>query len=140
MDAEGVVDQIGPDTGTDLKVGARVMAIVVPNGSRGAYAEQVVVPAESVVRAPYGATDAQAATRPMNGVTARPALDTLGLPPARTVAITGAAGAVGGYAVQQAKGDAARLRPTLRGLSRVPNSRPKSFCCSSSPCCCTGRA
>lgn len=32
----------------------------------------------------------------MNGLTARPALDTLGLEPGQTVAITGAAGAVGG--------------------------------------------
>ena len=82
---------------------------MVPNGSRGPYAEQVVVPAESVVRAPYAPTDAQAATLPMNGVTARPALDTLGLPPAQTVAITGAAGAVGRYAVQQAKADGVRV-------------------------------
>ncbi|MFI0815979.1 zinc-binding alcohol dehydrogenase family protein [Streptomyces sp. NPDC021098] len=108
-DASGIVDQIGPGAETDLRVGDRVMAIVVPTGSHGAYAEQIVVPVESVVRAPQGATDAQAAALPMNGLTARLALDTLGLEPGQTVAITGAAGAVGGYAVQLAKADGLRV-------------------------------
>jgi NADPH:quinone reductase-like Zn-dependent oxidoreductase len=85
------------------------MAIVLADGSRGAYAEQVVVPAESVVRAPHGASDIQAASLPMNGLTARLALDTLDLEPGQTVAITGAAGAVGGYAVQLAKADGLRV-------------------------------
>ncbi|GAQ67496.1 NADP-dependent oxidoreductase [Streptomyces scabiei] len=109
MEAAGVVDQIGPGTDTDLSVGDHVMAIVLPNGTHGAYAEQIVVPVDSVVRAPHGATDAQAASLPMNGLTARLALDTLGLEPGQTVAITGAAGAVGGYAVQLAKADGLRV-------------------------------
>ncbi|MFI6374414.1 NADP-dependent oxidoreductase [Streptomyces sp. NPDC050546] len=109
MEAAGIVDQIGPGTDVDLTVGDHVTAIVVPSGTHGAYAEQVVVPAESVVRAPRGATDAQAASLPMNGLTARLALDTLGLKPGQTVAITGAAGAVGGYAVQLAKADGLRV-------------------------------
>ncbi|MER6959860.1 NADP-dependent oxidoreductase [Streptomyces sp. NPDC000618] len=109
MEAAGVVDQIGPGTDTDLKVGDRVTAIVLASGSRGAYAEQVVVPAESVVRAPERTTDVQAASLPMNGLTARLALDTLGLEPGRTVAISGAAGAVGGYAVQLAKTEGLRV-------------------------------
>ncbi|MCX5336055.1 NADP-dependent oxidoreductase [Streptomyces sp. NBC_00140] len=109
MEAAGVVDRVGPGVNTDLRVGDPVMAIVLPNGSHGAYAEQVVVPVDSVVRAPDGATDAQAASLPMNGLTARLALDTLGLEPGQTVAITGAAGAVGGYAVQLAKADGLRV-------------------------------
>ncbi|GLP67428.1 zinc-binding alcohol dehydrogenase [Streptomyces sp. TUS-ST3] len=109
MEAAGVVDQIGPGTDTDLSVGDHVMAIVLPSGTHGAYAEQIAVPVDSVVRAPHGATDAQAASLPMNGLTARLALDTLGLEPGQTVAITGAAGAVGGYAVQLAKGDGLRV-------------------------------
>ena len=109
MEAAGVVDQIGTDTDTDLSVGDHVMAIVLPDGAHGAYAEQVVVPVDSVVHAPHGATDAQAASLPMNGLTARLALDTLGLDPGQTVAITGAAGAVGGYAVQLAKADGLRV-------------------------------
>ncbi|MFF1294671.1 MULTISPECIES: NADP-dependent oxidoreductase [unclassified Streptomyces] len=109
MEAAGVVERIGPGVNTDLSIGDPVMAIVLPNGSHGAYAEQVVVPVDSVVRAPHGATDAQAASLPMNGLTARLALDTLGLEPGRTLAITGAAGAVGGYAVQLAKADGLRV-------------------------------
>ncbi|WP_327699860.1 NADP-dependent oxidoreductase [Streptomyces sp. NBC_00459] len=109
MEAAGVVDQIGTGTNTDLRVGDRVMAIVLSSGSHGAYAEQVVVSVESVVRAPDATTDVQAATLPMNGLTARLALDTLRLEPGQTVAITGAAGAVGGYAVQLAKADGLRV-------------------------------
>lgn len=109
MDAAGVLEQIGPGTETSLRVGEHVMAIVVPLGSHGAYCEQIVVPADSVARVPAGASDAAAATLPMNGLTARLALDLLGLRPGQTLAVTGAAGAVGGYAVQLAKADGLRV-------------------------------
>lgn len=105
MDAAGVLEEIGPGTDTDLRVGDHVMAIVIPKGPRGAYAEQVVVPAESVARVPAGASDIEAATLPMNGLTARLALDTLGLRAGAVLAVTGAAGAFGGYVVQLAKAD-----------------------------------
>lgn len=105
MDAAGVVDKIGPDTDTDLAVDDRVMAIVLPKGSHGAYSEYVVVPARSVVRAPAGLSHAEAATLPMNGLTARLALDTLALSPGATLAVSGAAGAFGGYVVQLAVAD-----------------------------------
>jgi NADPH2:quinone reductase len=100
MDVAGLVEQIGPDTSTDLQVGDHVMAIVVPHGQTGGYAERVVVPAESVARVPAGATGAEAATLPMNGLTTVQALDLLALEPGQILAVTGAAGAVGGYAVQ----------------------------------------
>jgi NADPH:quinone reductase len=109
MDAAGELDQIGPGVSTDLRIGDRVMAIVVPHGSHGAYAELVVVPAESVTRVPAGATDAEAATLPMNGLTTRQALDVLNLAPGQTLAVTGAAGAVGGYAVQLGKAEGLRV-------------------------------
>ena len=109
MDAAGVLAQIGPGTQTSLAVGEHVMAIVVPAGSHGAYSEQIVVPADSVARVPAGASDAAAATLPMNGLTARLALDVLALRPGQTLAVTGAAGAVGGYAVQLAKADGLRV-------------------------------
>lgn len=105
MEVAGVVEQIGEDTSTELRIGDRVIAIAVVSGTHGAYAEQLVVPVESVVRAPQGSTDSEAATLPMNGLTARMALDLLSLPSGGTVAIVGAAGAVGGYAVQLAKAD-----------------------------------
>ena len=103
MDAAGVLDQIGPDVSTDLEIGQHVIAIVVPRGSHGAYSELVVVPAESVTRAPAGASYAEAATLPMNGLTVRQALDVLDLSPGQALGVTGAAGAVGGYAVQLGK-------------------------------------
>ncbi|MFE6621084.1 NADP-dependent oxidoreductase [Streptomyces sp. NPDC057740] len=109
MDAAGVVEQIGEGTDTDLQVGDQVMAVLVVSGTHGAYAEQVVVPAESVVRAPAGLTSIEASTLPMNGLTARMALDLLELPAGATIAVTGAAGAVGGYAVQLAKADGLRV-------------------------------
>lgn len=105
MDAAGVVESIGPDTHTDLSVGDPVMAIVVPNGSHGAYSELIALPADSVTRVPEGADFAHAASLPMNALTARLALDTLDLAPGSTVAVTGAAGALGGYAVELAKED-----------------------------------
>lgn len=105
MDAAGVLEEIGPGTVTDLRVGDAVMGIVVPHGTHGAYAEQLVLPAESVTAAPRGSSPAEASTLPMNGLTARLALDTLGLPAGSVLAVTGAAGAMGGYAVQLAKAD-----------------------------------
>lgn len=110
MEAAGIVDQIGPDTATDLRVGDRVMTIVMPiDATGGAYAEYLAVNADQAAYAPAGATHAEAATLPMNGLTARRALDVLSLSPGDTVAVTGAAGAVGGYAIQLAKADGLRV-------------------------------
>lgn len=103
MDAAGVLVAVGEGVQTDLKIGDRVMAFVSPNGSYGAYSQMIAVPANSVVRSPRGASDVEACTVLMNGLTARVAIDTLNLEPGSTVLITGAAGTCGGYAVQLAK-------------------------------------
>jgi NADPH:quinone reductase-like Zn-dependent oxidoreductase len=105
MDAAGVLDEIGEGVDTDLAVGDPVMAIVVPHRAHGAYRESLVLPANSVVRAPRNASDVEAATLPMNGLTARLAVDALALRPGQVLAVTGAAGAFGGYVVQLAKAD-----------------------------------
>ncbi|OMC36751.1 alcohol dehydrogenase [Mycobacterium sp. GA-1841] len=105
MDAAGVIEQIGAGTDTDLKVGDEVMAIVIPQGSFGAYSEQIIVPVQSVAPIPAGTTLSEAATLPMNGLTARLALDELRLKPGDTLAVTGAAGTLGGYTIQLAKAD-----------------------------------
>jgi NADPH:quinone reductase-like Zn-dependent oxidoreductase len=105
MDAAGVIDQLGPGTGDRLAVGQRVVALVVPEGTRGAYAEQIVVPAASVVPAPAGADFAEASTLLMNAMTARLAVDALGLTSGDRIGVTGAAGAFGGYVVQLAHAD-----------------------------------
>jgi NADPH2:quinone reductase len=104
VDAAGVVDKLGPGAETRFAVGDRVVACVVPAGPHGgAYAEKVIVPAASVVRAPSRVTLFEAATLPLNGLTARLALDALALRRGDTVAISGGAGGVGGYAIQLAK-------------------------------------
>jgi NADPH2:quinone reductase len=105
MDAAGVVDEIGEGVDTGLAVGDHAMGIVLPSGAHGGYRESLVLPADSVVRAPQGAGDVEASTLPMNGLTARFALDELGLRPGQVLAVTGAAGAFGGYVVQLAKAD-----------------------------------
>lgn len=99
MELAGVVDAAGP--GSTWHPGDEVLAIVQPRRPEGgAMAEKVVIPSASAVRLPKGASFEQAATLPMNGLTVRLALDLLGLKPGQTLAVTGAAGAVGGYAVQ----------------------------------------
>ena len=110
MEVAGFVDEIGPGTRTGLGLGDRVMAIVMPiDDSGGAYAEYVAVDADQVTAAPAGSSHASAATLPMNGLTARRALDVLRLVPGETLAVTGAAGAVGGYVVELAKADGLRV-------------------------------
>src|SRR6202034_3832545 len=105
MEAAGLVDEVGSGVPDRLKVGDPVMAIVVPKGSHGAYREQIVLDALSVVRAPTGKTYPEAASLPMNGLTARLSLDLLQLSPGQVIAVTGAAGAYGGYVVQLAKAE-----------------------------------
>ena len=105
MDAAGIVDQVGEGVSTGVQVGDAVMAMVVPNGSHGAYREQIVLEARAVVPAPAGTTHAEACTLPMNGLTARLSLDLLGLESGQTLAVTGAAGAYGGYVIQLAKAE-----------------------------------
>ncbi|WP_406320281.1 NADP-dependent oxidoreductase [Streptomyces sp. NBC_01637] len=104
MDIAGVVDEVGPATGTELRVGDPVMAMLMPLGTAaGGYAEYRVLPASWVVRAPAGFDHASAATLPMNGLTALRTLDLLALPAGSVLAVVGAAGTLGSYLVQLAK-------------------------------------
>ena len=108
MELAGVVDAVGE--GTSWRSGDRVMAIVNPRRpGGGAQAELVVVPAASVARVPEKSTLEAAATLPMNGLTVRLALDRLALEPGQTLGVTGAAGAVGGYAVELGVSDGLRV-------------------------------
>lgn len=116
MDAAGIVAAIGPDTETDLQVGDAAMAIVVPDGPYGAYSELIALPAESIVRAPSNVAHDEASTLPMNGLTARLALDTLALEPGQVLAVTGSAGTLGGYVIELARAD---------GLTVIADAAPK---------------
>ncbi|MFP6725437.1 MAG: NADP-dependent oxidoreductase [Alphaproteobacteria bacterium] len=103
MDVAGVVDEVDGDVSTNVAVGDAVMAMVVPKANHGAYREQIVLNARSVVPAPAGTSHVEACTLPMNGLTAQQSLDLLGLSSGQTLAVTGAAGAYGGYVIQLAK-------------------------------------
>jgi NADPH2:quinone reductase len=105
MDAAGIVDEVGEGVETGVKVGDRVMAMVCPKAQHGAYREQIVLDARAVVPAPAGTTHVEACTLPMNGLTARQSLDLLNLESGQILAVTGAAGAYGGYVIQLAKAD-----------------------------------
>jgi len=115
MELAGTIDAAA--AGTGYRAGDRVMAIVSPRTARGgAQAEFVVVPADSVTAVPDGIGLVDAATLPMNGLTVVRALDLLDLGPGQTLAVTGAAGAVGGYAIQLGK---------VAGLRVVADAYPK---------------
>lgn len=100
MELAGVIDAAGPGV-AGWSPGDRVMAAVSPwEPGGGAQAEYRVVDADQLARVPEGISLEAAATLPMNGMTVRTALDMLALPPGATLAVTGSAGAVGGYAIQ----------------------------------------
>ena len=116
MDAAGVVESVGE--GVDrIAPGDEVMAAVTPRRPEGgAQAELIVVPAASVVPIPDGATLAQAATLPMNGLTAMLGLDLLDLPRGATLAVTGGAGLLASYVIPLAK---------ERGLRVLADAKPE---------------
>ena len=107
LELAGVVDAAGPSA--RWQPGDRVAAMTrfIPGG-RGAHSELVVVHADSAAEVPDGLGLVEAATIPMNGLTVRLASDTLGLSPGAVVAVSGAAGAVGGYAIEVAVADGLR--------------------------------
>ncbi|MEV4146929.1 NADP-dependent oxidoreductase [Amycolatopsis sp. NPDC049691] len=92
-DVAGVVE-----AGSGFRVGDAVIGlrdrIATP---LGAYAEQIVLDSSAVALAPAGFSPVEAATLPLNALTAAQALDLVDTD--GTVLVTGAAGAVGGYAV-----------------------------------------
>jgi NADPH:quinone reductase len=103
MDAAGIVESVGPDVDR-LGVGDQVMAAVSPRRPEGgAQQELLIVPAASVVPVPDGATLIEAATLPMNGLTARLGLELLGLKAGDTLAVSGGAGQLASYVIPLAK-------------------------------------
>ncbi|MFE9772200.1 NADP-dependent oxidoreductase [Streptomyces sp. NPDC005931] len=103
-DVAGTVDATG--AATAWRAGDEVVALDHgPVKSLGAHAEYVVVPADAVAKAPETVDAVHAATLPLNALTAAQALDLLGLQRGQSLLVTGAAGAVGGFAVQLAARD-----------------------------------
>ena len=105
MDIAGIVDQIGEAVTTDIKIGDRVMGMVIPDGDYGAYREQLILNQSAVVLAPKNSSHEEASTLPMNSLTARLSLDLLNLKSRQVIAVTGGPGAYGGYVIQLAKAD-----------------------------------
>jgi NADPH:quinone reductase-like Zn-dependent oxidoreductase len=72
-------------------------------GENRAQADLVLLDAEAVAVVPAGLDPVDAASIPLNSLTAAQAVDLLGDPEGRTLLVTGAGGAVGGYAVALAR-------------------------------------
>jgi NADPH2:quinone reductase len=123
MEFVGRVD--APGEGVDLEAGALVAGTshFIPGG-RGAHAELVVTDAASVAACPADVDPVAMATVPMNGLTAKVTLDALALTAGDTVAVTGAAGAVGAYFLELAAAEGLHVvavaspsdEPALRAL------------------------
>ena len=97
-DFAGTVLEAG--AGVDLAAGTRVAGLVGGlDRDFGTYAEQLVLPAAAVAGVPDGLGLVEAATVPLNALTAAQLVDILGDGDGRTLLVTGAAGAVGAYAV-----------------------------------------
>jgi NADPH:quinone reductase-like Zn-dependent oxidoreductase len=116
MDAAGAVESVGAGV-VHVVAGDAVMAVVAPRRAEGgAQAALVVVPATSVVPVPDGMPPAQAATLPMNGLTALHGLALLGLVEGQTLLVTGGAGLLASYVIPIAK---------RRGLRVLADAAPK---------------
>lgn len=99
-DVAGEIDEVG--AGVDgFAVGQQVIGLRdLLDRSLGSYADYLVLDASAVAPAPAGVSAVEAATLPLNGLTAFQALDLLELAEGDTLLVTGAAGAVGGFAVE----------------------------------------
>jgi NADPH:quinone reductase len=90
---------------------------VLPRRSEGgAQAQLLVVPVASVVAIPEGAGLEQAATLPMNGLTAMLGLDELALSAGDTLAVSGGAGLLGSYVIGLGR---------ERGLRVIADAQPR---------------
>lgn len=117
-DVSGTVAETGADV-DGIGIGDAVAALHTDVAAPArTHATEVVVPATAAARLPDGLDPVAAASVPLNALTAAQALDLLGPPEGRRLLVTGAAGAVGGYAVTLA----ARAGWTVTGLAR-PSDR-----------------
>lgn len=110
-DVAGVVEAVGAGV-TTLQVGQDVYGVVDMTLS-GAYAEYALGYAEAIAPKPQSLDYIHAASVPIAAMTAWQALfDEADLQPGQTVLIHGAAGGVGGYAIQFAKWKGAQVIAT----------------------------
>ncbi len=120
-DAAGVIEEIGPGSDGRFAPGDKVVALTFTGSpTKGAYQQQLIVPAASVVRAPENLDFPAASTLLMNALTARLGLDGMALKPGQALAVTGSCGALGGSVIQLAKADGLRV---IADVSEVPADR-----------------
>jgi NADPH:quinone reductase-like Zn-dependent oxidoreductase len=103
-DIVGEVVEVGDDV-AGLRAGESVAGMIpwhLTRGAIGGYAELVAADAEWLVPVPAGLDPVVASTVPLNALTARRALDMMALSEPTTILVTGASGAVGGFAAQLA--------------------------------------
>lgn len=101
-DVAGTVDALGADV-IGFELGDAVIGMSDYFDTLvGTQADYVVLDANAIARAPRGVSLAEAATLPLNALTAAQALAMFGFTEGQTIAITGAAGAVGGFAAELA--------------------------------------
>jgi NADPH:quinone reductase-like Zn-dependent oxidoreductase len=114
-DFAGNVEQTGSND-HGLRAGDRVFGTAPRHGS---YAEYTVVGDDGkpgvIARTPDGVADDQAAALPVAAFTALGSLDLLGVSGGEYVVVMGAAGGVGGYAVQMARARGAHVIATVHG-------------------------
>jgi NADPH:quinone reductase-like Zn-dependent oxidoreductase len=111
-DVAGVIDSVGPSVQGLPVQGLSVQGFAVGDAvvglddrlvkDLGPYADYHVLAADAVAAAPRTVDAVAASTLPLNAVTAAQALELADLAPEQTLLVTGAAGAVGGYAVELA--------------------------------------
>jgi NADPH:quinone reductase-like Zn-dependent oxidoreductase len=110
-DLAGVVTSVGAEV-SGYAVGDPVVGMIpwIRTGGRvGAYAQAAAVDPSWLAPLPDGLDEVTAATVPLNALTARQALDLIAAPAGATVLVTGASGAVGGFATQLATRDGLRV-------------------------------
>jgi NADPH:quinone reductase len=103
-DIAGEVVEVGADV-TGLGVGDSVAGMIpwfLTRGTIGGYAQLVAADVEWLVPVPADLDPVVAATVPLNALSAYQALEIMALPGPTTILVTGASGAVGGYAAQLA--------------------------------------
>ncbi len=114
FECAGIVEAVGPEV-AEFQVGDPVMAIP----EAGAFAETVIVPAESVYPAPKGLDEAAAAGFPIAYGTSYVALvEQAKLKSGETLLVHGAAGGVGLTAVEIGKALGARVIATAGGQDK----------------------
>lgn len=112
IELAGVVEAVGSEV-TQFKVGDRVMG---PLGGLGAYADLVAIDQAKLCHTPAGLSDIDAAAIPVASLAAWQSLHAAGpIKAGQRVLIHGAAGGLGGFAVQFAHQAGATVYATARG-------------------------